>query len=208
MLQVGLTGNIATGKSHVSKAFAELGAHIIDADLIAHEILCSGTETYTKVVKTFGREILNTDGSVNRKALGSIVFSDPKKRLLLNKMMHPAIGVEIRRRIEALERTTRRGIAIIEAALMVEVGSHKKYHLLVVVKCRTSLQVARLVNRDNLSEEDAKARIQSQMAMDEKSKLADFIIDTSGTLKETQDQVQTIYKKLLIKEKQWVGHRC
>jgi len=206
MLHVGLTGNIATGKSQASQKFAELGAHVIDADLIAHEILSSGSETYRKIVESFGESVLSGDGSINRKTLGRMIFFDPEKRLLLNRLTHPGIGTEIERRINELEGETGRGVIIIEAALMIEAGSYKKYHRLIVVTCSPSLQLSRLIDRDNLTVESAKARIESQMPMGVKLKLADYSIDTSGTLKTTYDQVEAVYRDLLIEEMQISKH--
>jgi dephospho-CoA kinase len=197
MLQVGLTGNIATGKSQASKKFGELGAQVIDADLIAHEILDRGTDTFERILQTFGEGIIAEDGSIDRKRLGSIVFSDPEKRILLNHLTHPVIGSRIRQKIGRLERSSGAQIVIIEAALMVEVGSYKRYHALVVVTCQPSIQLSRLMNRDHLSLEDAKARIRSQMPMEEKLRVADYRIDTSGSLGETHRQVEIIYGKLL-----------
>lgn len=200
MLQVGLTGNIASGKSNASKKFAELGAHVIDADRLAHELTAYGTKTYRKIVDAFGKEILCSDGSIDRKKLGRIVFFDPEKRFLLNNLTHPVIGSEMQRRIQALEQTCRKGIIIVEAPLMVEVGSYKKYHCLVVVTCSPSMQISRLIKRDNLTMEEAKARIRSQMPIEDKLKLADYSIDTSGTMEETENQIVAIYKKLLKRE--------
>jgi len=200
MLHVGLTGNIASGKSVVSVKFAELGAHIIDADHIVRELLSCGTKIQKKIVESFGEEILSSDGSIDRKALGGIVFNDSAKRLLLNRLTHPEIGAEIKRRIDALEQISAGGIVIVEAALMVETGSTGNYHRLIVVTCDSSLQITRLMNRDDLTFEEAKARIDSQMPVKEKLKLADHIIDTSGTLKQTHEQVAAVYRDLLTQE--------
>jgi dephospho-CoA kinase len=200
MLHVGLTGNIASGKSYASMKFAELGAHVIDADRIVHELLARGTKTQKKVIEAFGDEILRGDGSVDRKLLGKIIFCDPEKRLLLNRLTHPVIGEEIRGRISVVEKTSAGGIIIVEAALMVETGTYHNYHLLIVVSCDPALQVSRLVDRDNLTPEEAKDRISSQMPIEEKLKLADYTIDTSGTLRQTQVQVESIYRDLLIQE--------
>lgn len=197
MLQVGLTGNIATGKSQASKKFAELGAQVIDADLIAHEVLNPGTDTFERILETFGPEILCGNGSIDRRELGRVVFSDPEKRLLLNNLTHPEIGGRIRQRIACLEQTSEAKVLIIEAALMVEVGSYKRYHALVVVSCHPEIQLSRLMDRNHLSLEDAEARIRSQMPIEEKLKVADYSIDTSGSLQETHRQVESVYKKLL-----------
>jgi dephospho-CoA kinase len=200
MLHVGLTGNIATGKSYASMKFAELGAHVIDADRIVHGLLARGTKTQKKVVGAFGNEILCSDGSIDRKILGKIVFCDPEKRLLLNRLTHPAVGAEILRKIFSLEKKSSGGIIVVEAALMVEAGSYNNYHRLVVVSCDPALQVSRLMDRDDLAFEEAKARIDSQMPIEEKLKLADYTIDTSGTLKQTNLQVESVYRDLLIQE--------
>ncbi len=196
MLQVGLTGNIATGKSHVSKVFDALGAYIIDADRLAHALIARGTDTYHRIIEVFGKGILCNDRSIDRKLLGQMVFSDPDKRLRLNSLTHPAIGAEIQRRITELEQAHYKGIVIVEAALLVEVGSYKKYHCLVVVTCSPPIQISRLVKRDRLTMEEAKARIRSQMPIEKKLELADYRIDTSGAPEETKDQVVAIYRLL------------
>jgi dephospho-CoA kinase len=200
MLRVGLTGNIATGKSYASMKFAELGAHVIDADRIVHELLVGDSKIFKKIVKSFGEEILDRDGSIDRRVLGKIVFSDPEKRLLLNSLTHPEIGSEIVRRISELEKMSETGIVIVEAALMIESGSYNSYHRLIVVTCDAALQISRLIDRDALTQEEARARISSQMPMEEKLKLADYRIDTSGTLKQTYEQVDAIYRDLLSQE--------
>jgi dephospho-CoA kinase len=200
MLHVGLTGNIASGKSHAALLFAELGAHIIDADAVVHELLASPTGTYEKIVNAFGDGILRPDRSIDRRKLGQIVFSDPEKRLLLNNIVHPDIAAEILRRIFELEQLSRSGIVIVDAALIIETGGYKMYDRLIVVTCDPILQVSRLTTRDHLTVEEAKARMESQLAIEEKLKFADYTIDTSGTLKQTQEQVGAIYRDLLIQE--------
>jgi dephospho-CoA kinase len=199
MLHVGLTGNIASGKSHATSLFAESGAHVIDADVLVHELLLPGTKTYNKVVDAFGAEILTPDGRIDRKKLGQIVFGNPEKRLLLNSLTHPDVGAEILKRIFQLEQSCPGGIVIVDGALIVETGGHKMYDRLIVVTCNPSLQISRLMSRDGLTQEEAQARISSQMPIEEKLKLADYTIDTSGTLRQTQDQVEAIYRDLLVK---------
>lgn len=206
MLHVGLTGNIASGKSHAALLFAESGAHVIDADIIVHELLAAGAKTHDKVVGAFGAEILDTDGRIDRRRLGRIIFGNPEKRILLNSLTHPDIGAEILRRIFQLEQSSPGGIVIVDGALIVESGSYKMYDRLVVVTCDPSLQISRLMSRDGLTQEEAKARMASQMPIEEKLKLADYTIDTSGTLRQTQEQVEAIYRDLLVQElrlKQW-----
>jgi dephospho-CoA kinase len=200
MLHVGLTGNIASGKSHAALLFAELGAHIIDADVVVHELLACGTGTYSKIVEAFGEQILDAAREIDRKKLGQIVFFDKEKRLLLNHLTHHDVGVEILRRIFELEQAFSRGIIIVDAALMVETGGYKMYDRLIVVTCDPALQITRLMSRDHLSEKEARARMNSQMAIEEKLKVADYTIDTSGTLKQTRDQVEAIWRDLQTQE--------
>jgi dephospho-CoA kinase len=200
MLHVALTGNIASGKSHAALLFAELGAHVIDADVVAHELLAPGTGTYEKIVNAFGTEIVAAEGQIDRRKLGRIIFANPDKRLLLNSLTHPEVGAEILRRIFRLEQSFPSGVVIVDGALIVETGGYKMYHRLVVVTCDPSLQVSRLMSRDGLPREEAESRMASQMPIEEKLKLADYTIDTSGTLRQTQDQVEAIYRDLLMQD--------
>lgn len=200
MLHAGLTGNIASGKSHAALMFAELGAHIIDADLVVRDLFAVGAKTYKKIVDVFGEQILGPDTAIDRKRLGKIVFSDPEKRSLLNRITHPDVGAEIVRRILELEQSFSGGIIIVDAALLVETGAYKMYDRLIVVKCVPALQISRLISRDGLTEGEARARMLSQMPIDEKLKHADYTIDNSGTLKQTRQQVEEIYRDLLIQE--------
>jgi dephospho-CoA kinase len=200
MLHVGLTGNIATGKSQAAHVFAELGAHVIDADVIAHDLLVKGTRTYLKVVEAFGNEILASDGSVERRKLGEIVFNDSGKRILLNGIVHPDVRNEVLRRVCKFEESLPGGIIIVAAALLIESGHHKLYDRLIVVTCDPNLQLARIVSRDGLTIEQAKARMAAQIPAEEKLKLADYTIETSGTLKETREQIEAIYRDLVLQE--------
>jgi dephospho-CoA kinase len=200
MLHVGLTGNIASGKSSAALFFAELGAHVIDADRVVHLLLKSGTPVYRKIVDAFGEGVLSCAGEIDRRVLGRMVFSDAEKRLLLNSLTHPAVETEILRRIVELEQSASSGIIIVDAALMIETGGYRMYHRLIVVTCDPALQVSRLIARDGLTAEEAGARIASQMPMEEKLKLANYTIDTSRTLNHTREQVEDIYRDLLIQE--------
>lgn len=196
MLHVGLTGNIASGKSTAARFFSELGAHLIDADRVAHALMGSGTQTHQKIVAAFGSQILNAWGEIDRKILGRIVFFDGRKRAELNSLTHPAVEAEILRRIAELEQASSPGIIIVDAALMIEAGGHTRYDRLIVVACETSIQMSRLMHRDGLTETEARARIASQMPIEEKIKLADYIIDASGTLGEMRTRVEAIYADL------------
>ncbi len=198
MLHVGLTGNIACGKSSATKVFAELGARIIDADAIVHELLAPDTGTHTRVVGSFGPAILNADGSINRRSLAGVIFADAGKRAVLNGIVHPAVGREIRRRIAAIEEHQTTGIVMIDAALMVETGSYTAYDRLVVVTCAPKLQLRRLMDRDGLSEQDASVRMAAQMPSHEKARLAHYTIDTSGSPEETRTRIEAVYRSLLV----------
>ena len=194
MLRVGLTGNIASGKSHATQVFAELGAHIIDADVIAHGLLTPGTSTYDGVVAAFGGQILNPDATINRRKLGEIVFQDEAKRAELNSLVHPEVRAQVLRRIEELEDSAQNGIIIIDAALMVESGFFRTFDRLIVVHCSPSLQLSRIVNRDGLTLAQARARMAAQMPVEQKIKHAHYTIETSGTFRQTREQIESIYR--------------
>ena len=200
MLHAGLTGNIASGKSTASKVFAELGAHVIDADAIAHDLLKPETGTHKKVVESFGGEIVHPDGTIDRKKLGGIVFHDAARRNLLNSIVHPDVRTEVLRRIVELEKKSAGGIILVDAALMVETGSHKLYDKLIVVFCHPHLQLARLISRDGLSIPEARARMAAQMPVEEKLQVADYKIETSGTLRHTREQIEGVYRDLVLRE--------
>ncbi len=200
MLHVGLTGNIASGKSQAAQVFAELGAHIINADIIAHDLLVKGTVIYDEVVKAFGEGILAPDGSIVRRKLGDIVFGDAEKRSRLNGIIHPAVREEIMHRVHECGESCPSAIIIVEAALLIETGGYRIYDCLIVVTCDPKLQLSRLIHRDGLTLEQAKARILAQMPAEEKLKLADYTIDTSGTFKETREQIEAVYRDLVLQE--------
>jgi dephospho-CoA kinase len=200
MLHVGLTGNIGTGKSQAALVFAELGARIIDADVVAHELITPGRDAHDRVARAFGAEILDPNGAIDRKTLGGIVFGDRDKRLLLNSLMHPEVHREVFRRMVELEKDGSSGIIIVDAALLVENGHQGYFDRLIVVTCDPNLQLARIVKRDGISIEEAKLRRAAQMPIEEKLKLADYTIETSGTLKETREQIEAIYRDLLLQE--------
>src|SRR5688572_28360985 len=180
MLRVGLTGSIAVGKSSVLEMFRELGCHTLDADKVARDVVEPGSDGLQQVVDAFGESVLKPDGSLDRAKLGSIVFSDKEKRLLLNAIIHPLVFEEQARWLKAREAADPDGIAIIDAALMIESGGHRRFDKLIVVWCEPDLQLQRLMRRDNLSATDAGKRVAAQMSQDEKKKHADFLIDTSN----------------------------
>lgn len=182
MLVVGLTGNIGCGKSSLSDIFRAEGIKIIDADIIARQIY-EDEKLISKVYETFGNDIKNEDGSLNRKALGRIVFSDDEKLIQLNKLTHPVIRQKVSDEIEEY-KSQNEEIVILDAALLVESDYLNFIDKLLVVTCKENIQIERIIARDNCSIEEALGRIKSQMSQENKVKYADYVIDNSATLSE------------------------
>lgn len=196
MLKVGLTGGIASGKSYVVSVLRELGCEVVDADLVAHQVMEPGRPAYDDVVAHFGREILGPDGGIDRTRLGAIVFADPKEREKLNSIVHPRVyEAQMNWMIEVYQRNPR-AIAVIDAALMIETGSYRRFDKIVVVHCAPEIQLERLMHRNQMTREEALARISAQMPAAEKLKYADFNIDTSGSFEDTRRQVEALYQAL------------
>ena len=196
MLEVGHTGGIACGKSIVLRRLHEHGAATLDADRVVHGLMTPGTATTRAVAEEFGKEVLSSDGSVNRKALGAIVFSDEARRQALNAIVHPEVWRGIDRFFETAASEGRQ-VGVVDAALMIETGSYDRYQRLVVVFCPRELQVKRLRERDGISMEDAQMRIDAQMPVEEKRTYADYVIDTSTSIESTLAQTDDLWKKLL-----------
>ena len=196
MLKVGLTGSIAVGKSFVLGVLKELGCHVLDADEIAREVVTRGTAGLRAVVEAFGEEILGSDGSLDRSKLGAIVFADAGKREQLNSILHPFIIAAQDDELAGLERDDPEGIAVVDAALMIESGGYRRFDRLIVVHCQPEIQLQRLVKRDQLSLVDAQRRISSQLPQEEKKRYADFLIDTSGSFESTRQQVEDVFRQL------------
>lgn len=182
MIVVGLTGNIGCGKSSLSDIFRAEGIKIIDADIIARQIY-EDEKLLRKVYETFGNDIKNEDGSLNRKALGRIVFSDDEKLIQLNKLTHPVIRQKVSDEIEEY-KSQNEEIVILDAALLVESDYLNFIDKLLVVTCKENIQIERIIARDNCSIEEALGRIKSQMSQENKVKYADYVIDNSATLSE------------------------
>ena len=197
MLRVGLTGSIAVGKSFVCNVFRELDCHVLDADRIARDVVRKGTPGLEKIVSEFGDEVLTAAGELDRPKMASIVFGDEKKRLVLNSIVHPLVFDEQNRWLAECGSTDPDGIAIVDAALMIESGGYRRFEKLIVVWCEPGIQFERLIKRDRLNEADARKRIASQMPQDKKKKFADFLIDTSAGFDDTRDQCRQVHSKLL-----------
>jgi dephospho-CoA kinase len=197
MLRVGLTGSIAVGKSFVTSIFSGLGCHTLDADETAREVVLPGSPGLDAVANAFGTEVLNADGTLNRQRLGALVFGDDAQRQKLNHILHPFIIARQDEIMREWERGDPQGIGIIDAALMIESGGYRRFDKLIVVHCRPEVQLERLMLRNNLSREEAQARIDSQMPQAEKQKFADFLIDTSDGFEPTRSRTIEVYEKLL-----------
>ena len=205
MLRVGLTGGIASGKSVVGEMLVALGAHLIQADIIAHELLQPGQKVYEDVVQRFGRRILDSDGRVNRIRLAEMAFGNPAAGVPsrieeLNRLVHPAV---IKRQDEWMEEIGRRepsAIAVVEAALILEAGAGERFDRLLVVTCRPEQRIRRWAVRMKIDEESARREISRRMAAqlpdEEKIKAADYVIDNSGSLDETRQQVTEVFAEL------------
>src|SRR6266545_7231728 len=179
MLRVGLTGSIGVGKSFVSGVLVELGCRVLDADEIAREVVAPGSPALREVVGAFGAEILQSDGTLDRSKLGALVFADPDKRVSLNSILHPYIIAQQDQQLRKWETEEPNGIAVVDAALMIESGGFKRFDKLIVVHCRPEVQLERVMARNGLSREEAERRISAQLPQEDKKSFADYLIDTS-----------------------------
>lgn len=196
MLKVGLTGGLASGKSFIAAELERLGARVVRADKLGHAVLMPGGEAYADAVETFGKAILAPDGTIDRKKLGAVVFNDPEKLKRLNALVHPRVFERQQRFFAEVEAGGAHAVAVVEAAIMVESGSYKRYDRLIVAACPRSVQIARFVEREGASSAQAEARLSRQMPLAEKLKHADFVIDTTGSKAATLARVRDVYHKL------------
>lgn len=189
---IGLTGNIATGKSEVGRMLAELGARVIDADAVAHQVMRRGDPAYDAVVEAFGPDILRPDGEIDRARLGAIVFADAEALRRLEAIVHPQVIAHV----DALIRDASEPVVVVEAIKLIEAGMHHYCHALWVITCSREQQIARLMYNRGLSETEATLRVDAQPPQAEKIALADVVIDNSHSLAETRRQVEAEWKKL------------
>jgi len=193
---IGLTGGIATGKSTVSAILKKAGAEIIDADRIAREVVKKGLPAYREIVENFGETVLLSNGEINRSVLGDLIFNDPRKKQLLNRIVHPHVRRETNRQLKDMEKSSPDTIAVLDIPLLFEAEMHKDLSEVIVVYAPEHIQVKRLIKRDNISEADAVARVRSQMPIEEKKNRATIVIDNSGTMQDTRKQTLEIFKTL------------
>jgi dephospho-CoA kinase len=204
LLKLGLTGGIASGKSAVGEMFVKLGAHLVQADAVAHWLMQPGRAVYEEVVGRFGREILNPDGSINRSRLAEAAFGTPggapPRVKELNEIVHPAVINQENEWMEEIGQRDPNAIAIVEAALILEAGAAGRFDRLIVVTCHPEQRILRFARRLGISEDAARAEVTRRMAAqipdEEKIKAADFVIDNSGSLDATEQQVQRVFAAL------------
>ena len=206
MLIVGLTGGVASGKTTVSEVLREEGAILIDADQIARELVQPQTPAWQELVRAFGNDILDREGSIHRQKLASLIFSNPRKRSLLNRILHPRIKEEIGRRLKGIQQKDPEAIVVIDAPLLIETGGHREMDKVIVVVCTETQQIERLRRRNQLSEEQARAMLSSQMSLEEKAALADYVICNEGSSEETRQKARNVLKELKKTALQPKGH--
>ena len=193
--RIGLTGGIATGKTWVRARFDDLGVPTIDADVLAREVVAPGTSGLAAVVNRFGREMLTAAGALDRRKLGHVVFTDSAARRALEEIIHPEVRKAIDQWFDALDPQVH-SWAIADIPLLYETGRERDFDAVIVVACEPETQVQRVIARDGLTEEEARQRVAAQLPLDDKITRADYVIRTDGTLDETDDQVQAIWKIL------------
>lgn len=194
---IGLTGGIAAGKSAVAARFAALGAHVIDADLLAREAVAVGSPGLAAVHKRFGDAVLAPDDTLDRTALGALVFSDPASRADLNAIVHPEVRRLYRERLARIEEADPESIVVYDVPLLVETGSGDKFAAVVVVHAPAHVRIDRLIALRGMSRESAQDRVTAQASDIERLAVADVVIDTTGTIEHTLEQVDALWERLV-----------
>jgi dephospho-CoA kinase len=195
-LSFGLTGGVACGKSTVARYFQDLGAYIIDADRVGHQLIEPGRAAYPEILQHFGKEILDPTGAIDRKKLGSKVFADPQQLRLLNAILHPRIIARMRELAVEQQRRNPRTVVILDAPLIFESGIGGTLRKVMVAWCRPEQQIERLMAKTGVSREEAEQRIKAQMPVEEKRRRADYSIDCSGSMEETRRQAEQLFPEL------------
>jgi dephospho-CoA kinase len=196
ILRVALTGGIASGKSVAAEIFENLGCYIYRSDEAAHKLMQPHSAAWEKIVAHFGEKILNPDQTIHRGRLGDIIFKNDSERIYLNRIVHPLIMQQKKKKFAELKKEGRFKIFISEAALTIESGYAGFYHKIVVVYCPDRIQLRRLMQRDHISTREARQKINSQMPLEEKKQCADYVIDSSGPLAATVEQTEKVFRYL------------
>ena len=196
MQLIGLTGGIASGKSVVAARLAEHGAVVVDADRIAREVVEPGTPALAKIADEFGDAVIASDGSLDRAALGSLIFSSPEKRAALNAITHPAVAVRSHELFDAAAAADSDAIVVYDVPLLVDTGRGDEFDLIVVVNASTATRVSRMMDLRGMSHDEALHRINSQATNTERLAIADVVIDSNGSLEQTLEQADALWTKL------------
>ncbi|HYE09877.1 MAG TPA: dephospho-CoA kinase [Patescibacteria group bacterium] len=194
MIVIGLTGGIASGKSTISDMLRELGAAVIDVDIVGRDVVSQGGIAYNRIIESFGSDILMSDGEINRKKLGNIVFSDEEKLKLLNEITHPAIIENVNAIIESLKKHKK--AVVVDAAILIEMGLNKYVDCVWLVLANRETQLKRVMERDKLSSKDAWNRINAQMTNEERLQYADAVIDTTHPIDVVRNRVKELWYSL------------
>ena len=201
MLNVGLTGGIATGKSTVVRMLVKKGARVIDHDALVHALQEPGRPVWNRIVEVFGRDILDVGGRIDRKKLGALVFGNEERRRTLEGIVHPAVLEEAQRERDRIGREDDRAIVLSDIPLLLEVGMQGLFDLILLVYAPPEVQIARVMKRNNMTRDEAAARLGAQMPIDEKLKRADVVIRNDGTMKELHQRVDEVWEELLSRER-------
>lgn len=201
MLNVGLTGGIACGKTTVAQMFGRLGGILIDFDKLAHEVQKPNMSAWQDIVACFGKEVLRPDGTIDRVRLGAVVFNDPEKLQKLNSIVHPRVFEQWHLQLESIRAQNPRAIVFADVPLLFECAMQNLFDLTILVVIEPDEQIERLMTRSSLTNREAKMRLASQMPIHDKIPLADIVIDNRNTVEETQKRVEAVWQKLLEKEK-------
>ncbi len=196
MLKVGLTGGLASGKTFIGQTLVSMGCHLIQADELGHRVLSPGGEAYDAVIREFGSSVLGPDGVIDRKQLAELVFDRPDRLERLNELVHPPV-IRLEEELMAVfAAEDPHGIGIVEAAILIETGSYRRFERLIIAVCTVEQQIERAMKRDAVTRDQALARLSRQMPLIEKQKFADYVIDTSGTKEDTVRQTRAVYEEL------------
>jgi len=196
MQLIGLTGGIASGKSVVAARLAEHGAVVVDADRIAREVVEPGSPALEQIAREFGGEVIASDGSLDRAALGALIFESPEKRAALNAITHPAVGVRSHELFAAAEAADPDAIVVYDVPLLVEAGRVDEFDLIVVVNASTETRLSRMIELRGMTRDEAMHRFNSQATNTERLAIADVVIDSNGTLEQTLEQADALWEKL------------
>jgi dephospho-CoA kinase len=201
MLNVGLTGGIATGKSTVVRMLVKRGARVIDHDGLVHTLQEPGQSVWKRIIETFGRDILDADERIDRKKLGALVFDNEERRKVLEGLVHPAVLEEAQRRRDEIAHEDRQAIVLSDIPLLLEVGMQDLFDLILLVYSPPEVQILRVMKRNSLSREEALSRLKSQMPIGEKLNFADLVIRNDGTMRDLEKRVDEVWQELVLRER-------